>query len=108
MFRSQIDHHQRGTIFFLTSVAKFYLILFILFILFYFIDFILLLCRSGYDYPDRHSNNKTRQDPTHTLQQVKKVDNLNSIFDNSYDLIYFLLNLFLLSLAGMLLHQSIK
>jgi len=29
MFRSQIDHHQGGTIFFLTSVNEFYVILLI-------------------------------------------------------------------------------
>jgi hypothetical protein len=29
VFRSQIDHHQGGTIFFLTSVTKFYFILLI-------------------------------------------------------------------------------
>ena len=84
MFRSQIDHHQGGTIFFLTSVTKFYFILFI--------DVAACL----------------QVTIKINLQQVKKADNLNSIQDNTYELIYFLLNLFLLSLAGMLLHQSIK
>jgi hypothetical protein len=48
MFRSQTDHHQGDTIFLLTSVTKFNTI----------------------SYPERHSNNKTRQDLTHTFQQA--------------------------------------
>ena len=52
MFRSQIEHHYQGdTIFVLTSVTKFNVI-----------DVLV--------YPERHSNNKIRQDPTHTLQQA--------------------------------------
>ena len=62
MFRSQIDHHQGGTIFFLTSVTKFY--------------FILLI------------------DVAACLQVAIKINLVG--------------NLFLLSLVGMLLHQSIK
>jgi len=55
MFRSQIDHHQGGTIFFLTSVTKFYFILFI--------DVAACL----------------QVTIKINLQQVKKADNLNSI-----------------------------
>ena len=35
--------------------------------------------KQNQSYPELHSNNKIRQDLTHTLQQVKKTNNLNSI-----------------------------